>query len=44
VKKLYYKAMYEFTDAMQWLTVENRERWSYWWNVSERYRIKRDSA
>jgi hypothetical protein len=44
VKKLYYTLMYEITDAMQWLTVEKPERWVYWWNVSEGYRLKRDNA
>ncbi len=46
MKKIYYNAMYQITDSIMWLTmgVDKREEWQRWWNISEDYRNKRDTA
>lgn len=47
IKKAYYAAMYEITDSIMWLTINDtdptRTRWNHWWDISEGFREKRDA-
>lgn len=42
LKRAYYAFMYELTDNIMWLAVDDREHWGRWWDISEAYREKRD--
>lgn len=46
LKRAYYASMYEITDSIMWLFINdqdlNRTHWNRWWNISEAYRAKRD--
>lgn len=44
MKKLYYSVMFDVTDFIMWLNINDREHWARWWQTSQMYRIKRDAA
>lgn len=44
MKKIYCSVMYEVTDSIMWLFVNNRNHWAHWWNTSEYYRRQRDRS
>lgn len=40
LKQAYYAFMYNITDAIMWVVVDDRDHWARWWDISEGYREK----
>lgn len=44
LKKSFYQLMFEVSDFIMWVGVNDQSHWKFWWKQSERFRELRDAV